>query len=522
MKPFRVLLQWMQRRAMICPPNTVTSPCIRAGGKRHDWSVSLCDLLPQVNIMLRLPSPVLSIVESYLGSKDKLNLRLTCKVLFTELPQHELPLYRPHFMPTSLLKDSFVTGIGHSLSSPLFPERFQPYQLVDKVGPPTRSSHSTVRVCMECNHYLPHSAVSLPTLVHCGTDQPILPMDSDHQCFYARRPTSSASYEVDEDYGVDGVEGEVFPQDAVFAVNVLRFNSPSEFTSTVFQCCSTHCFRHLAAKMCASPTPIAVIGQEITHVQKLENYEMLVSLRYFTYFSSHLSLLVDYNSTHMDMRTFRLRMENFHRQVGCGGSFTSFELETIAQISLLDAADCSQAWVTTCELTDEQPQTMLKLMTRFRGLNAFPETSLDEEEFDDLRNYYGYGFNDGQQHFLLTTPLEGGGSVTYHMNYSFAVIIHHGSTDWLMEAFVTHFDFPPNQIRALLRNLQHNLQVHYSGTSLHGGIVAMQDTSYMRFFEFLDLSCDESSVESVTDYDDLMEEEEEEEEEEMGFPHQDW
>jgi hypothetical protein len=178
MKPFRVLLQWIQRRRGVCVSNAST----RLGGNDFDWSVSLSNFPSSCNMMLRLSSPVLSMIESYLGSRDKLNLRLTCKLLYAELPQHELPLYRPHFMPTSTLQSSFVSATDQVVPSPLFLERFGASKVVENAKL-LRSSHSIARACMSCNHHLPHSAITLPTLVHCGVDQPILKMSDDHKCF---------------------------------------------------------------------------------------------------------------------------------------------------------------------------------------------------------------------------------------------------------------------------------------------------------------------------------------------------
>ena len=67
---------------------------------------------------------------------------------------------------------------------------------------------------------------------------------------------------------------------------------------------------------------------------------MGVELRYFTIFSRHLSLLVDYSSTNMVIRKFRFRMENFHYRAPPGGYFTSLDFKTFAEITPKDA----EAW----------------------------------------------------------------------------------------------------------------------------------------------------------------------------------
>ena len=510
MKPFKELKEWIRKRWL-----TTISSSTLDGGKTSDWS--LTNFQPSVNtdssIMLRLPSPVLSIVESYLGSKDKYNLRLTCKLLYTTLPQWELPLYRPHFMPTSTLHASFVSDIGKVVPSPLFLERFQADRMVEKSNV-LRSSHSIASACMNCNHYLPHSAVTLPSLAYCGKDQPILAMQHDHHCFHALERTYDKPDRMHEDD-----DGMVYPQDAVFAVNLLQFITPTEYNSTVFQCCSSTCFRQLAMRMCSSPSPVAVIGQEVTMVQKLDEDGIGVELRYFTYFSRHLSLVLDYVSTRMVVRKFRFRMENFHYRAPSAGYYTCMDFNTFCKITPSEAIDLSIKCHNVADIiSNSSPSHMLKAMVQngqssdlFRG---FPERVFTSEEFSDFVEVQSCSIP--PHPFLIMQDGEEPGQFRVMlMTYSFAAIIYNDGLDWCMEAFVADFQFTREGNRDLLRNLRTNLQLHYEQSPLQRGMVGVQGTFERMNFDFFLLSCEESSVvsESEYEYEDLMEEEEEEEEE---------
>lgn len=455
-------------------------------------------------MICRVPSPVLSIVESYLGSRDKLHLRLTCRLLYAELPKHELPLYRPHFMPTSTLQSSFVSATDQVVPSPLFLERFGASKVVENAKL-LRSSHSIARACMRCNHHLPHSAITLPTLVHCGVDQPILKMGSDHKCFHSLPPTYHRE-QSEEPY--------IYPIDTVFAVNLLQFNAPDEYTSTVFLCCSRMCFRSLAVRMCLAPTPVALIGQEISFVQKLDDQRMGVELKYFTIFSRHLSLLVDYSSTNMVIRKFRFRMENFHYRAPPGGYFTSLDFKTFAEITPKDAEACSRMWSTLTETMEAAPSShmVLKAMAsaglKTDGMQWFPETPMEAEEFSNFLDRFNH-IATPHPHLYVEEGEEGGELLLMEMTYSFAAIIYNDGVDWCLEAFVHNFDFPANhQTRALLRNLRNNLQAEYEDTMLRRGMVGVHGTYQQLLFDFFLLTCDEVSVisESSYEHEDLMDE----------------
>ena len=447
-------------------------------------------------MICRVPSPVLSIVESYLGSRDKLHLRLTCRLLYAELPKHELPYFRPHFMPTSTLQSSFVSATEQVVPSPLFLERFGALKVVENAKL-LRSSHSIARACMRCNHHLPHSAGTLPTLVHCGVDQPILKMGEDHKCFHSL-PAIPAVPEEDR---------------YVFAVNLLQFNAPDEYTSTVFLCCSRMCFRSLAVRMCLAPTPVALIGQEISFVQKLDDQRMGVELKYFTIFSRHLSLLVDYSSTNMVIRKFRFRMENFHYRAPPGGYFTSLDFKTFAEITPKDAEACGRMWSTLTETMEAAPSShmVLKAMAsaglKTEGMQWFPETPMEAEEFSNFLDRFNH-IATPHPHLYVEEGEEEGDLLLMEMTYSFAAIIYNDGVDWCLEAFVHNFDFPANQTRALLRNLRNNLQAEYEGTMLRRGMVGIHGTYQQLLFDFFLLTCDEVSVISESSYeqDDLMDE----------------
>lgn len=452
--------------------------------------------------MLRLPSPVLSIVESYLGSRDKLNLRLTCRLLYSTLPKWELPLYRSHFMPTSRLQSSFLSATDQVVPSPLFLERFGSSKIVENAKL-LRSSHSIARTCMSCNHHLPHSAITLPTLVHCDADQPILPMASDHKCFHAI-PSTYQSTQRGEKY--------VYPQDSVFAVNLLQFNAPNEYTSTVFLCCSHSCFTKLAIRMCGSPAPVAVIGQEIVFVQKLDDQRIGVELRYSTYFSKHLSLLVDYASTSMVIRKFRFRMENFHYRAPSAGAYTSLDFSTFSDVTPSQAEVCSRTWTALTEAMEGATSShmVLKAMSGLKteGMQWFPETVMEAEAFSNFLDRFNH-IATPHPYLYVEEGEEGGDLLLMEMVYSFSAIIYSDGLDWTMEAFVHDFDFPANQNRALLRNLRTNLQTHYECSPLQRGMVGVHGTYQRLCFEFFLLSCDEEiSVISDSSYEheDLMDE----------------
>lgn len=460
-------------------------------------------------MLLKVPCPVLSMVESYLGSKDKFNLRLTCKLLSSILSQWELPYFRSHYVPTRTLQASFISAVGEVLPSPLFPERFGATKLVEKATI-LRSSHSIARACMKCNHNLPHTAITLPTLVHHGVDAPILKMQSDHRCFHDLPITYESKEQMES----------VYPQDAVFAVNLLQFNSPTEYTSTVFLCCSHGCFRDLAIKMCGSPTPVAVIGQEVTFVQKLDASRIAVELRYFTFFSKHLSLLVEYSSTNMVVRSFRFRMENFHYRAPGGGAYTSLDFSTFAEVLPAVGMDCAQSWLRTCDsITSSGPAHMLLKTMAQKGqrteealLQWFPEHSLTPEEFSSFLELFHFPFTTSPHPYLYVEEGEEGGDLLlFEMTYSFSAIIYNDGLDWVMEGFVHNFEFPAHQNRALLRNLRTNLQTAYEQTALQRGMVGVHGTLERLRFDFFVLSCDENSIVSASsyEYDDLIDDDEE-------------
>lgn len=485
-------------------------------GKVADWSDcpdnSLLNFPSSFNNMLnKVPSPVLSLMESYLGSKDKYNLRLTCKLLYTILPQWELPLYRSHFMPTKTLQSSFISSVGEVFPSPLFPERFGTGKLVEK-GAILRSSHSYARACMGCNHHLPHTAITLPALIHHGKDAPVLNMQRDHHCFH----------DIPVTYDSKEKQEAVFPQDSVFAVNLLQFNAPTEYNSTVFLCCSHRCFRHLAIQMCGSPSPVAVIGQEIVFMQKLDEERLGMEMKYSTFFSKHLSLLVEYSSTNMVVRSFRFRMENFHYRAPGGGAYTSLDFAAFAEVRPADALGGSRLWLEQCDVftTTSTQMVMLKkmLQTEARAQQSrwFPERSFSAQEYSDYVSRFPFALS-AQPHLYLEEGEQGGDLLLMEMQYSFSAIIYNDGIDWCMEAFVHNFEFTREQNRALLKNLRNNLQAHYEQTPLQKGMVGVHGTYERLRFDFFILSCDESSIvsESSYEYEDLINEEESESESEV-------
>jgi len=264
--------------------------------------------------------------------------------------------------------------------------------------------------------------------------------------------------------------------------------------------------------MCGSPTPVAVIGQEITYVQKLDDSRIAVELRYFTYFSKHLSLLVDYASTNMVIRSFRFRMENFHYRAPSAGAYTSLDFNTFAEVIPAEAMECSQAWLTTCDtIATTVPSQMLKLMARdrTRAFRGFPERSFTAEEFSDFLGRFTF-ITTPHPHLYLEEGDEEGDLLLMEMMYSFAAIIYNDGLDWSMEAFVHDFHFPAEQNRALLRNLRNNLQSHYEQTALQRGMVGVHGTYERLRFDFFVLSCDETSIvsESSYEYEDLIDDDE--------------
>jgi len=266
--------------------------------------------------------------------------------------------------------------------------------------------------------------------------------------------------------------------------------------------------------MCLAPTPVALIGQEIYFVQKLDDQRMGVELSYSTIFSRHLSLLVDYSSTNMVVRKFRFRMENFHYRAPPGGYFTSLDFKTFAEITPKDAEACSTMWSTLTETMEAAPSShmVLKAMAsaglKTEGMQWFPETPMEAEEFSNFLDRFNH-IATPHPHLYVEEGEEGGDLLLMEMTYSFAAIIYNDGVDWCLEAFVHNFDFPANQTRALLRNLRNNLQAEYEGTMLRRGMVGVHGTYQQLLFDFFLLTCDEVSVISESSYeqdDDLMDE----------------
>lgn len=492
MQTFKTLKRWLAKRE---------SKAKAVRGKDSDWSDSNLPPQSQVNMLCRVPSPVLSMVESYLGSKDKFNLRLTCKLMNTVLPQWELPLYRPHFIPTSRLHSSFISAVDENIHSPLFPHRFGSEQVIEN-GSVLRSSHALIRACMNCNHYLPQTAVTLPSLVCHDIDPPILNMGKDHHCFHDLPVTYS---------NTDTTSSSVTPYDTAIAVNLLNFNGPTfngptEYTSTVFLVCSGRCLRALASHLCASTRPVAVIGQEINYVKKLDDNRVGVELRYFTFFSRHLSLLVEYASTNMVIRRFKFRMENFHSRP-VESPYLNLDFTTFAEISLDQAFAPSKTWMDVSMLATVSTRTSYEalLAGAHMGQNGgnlswFPETEFSSEEFSLFLEHFP---SIVVAHPHLYTEEENGEFLLMELTYSFSAIIFNIGTQWWMQAYVYDHGFGREQNIAILKNLRNNLQAQYEGSPMQKGFAAIQSPAQpfltqRVLFEFNVLSCDESLDDSAS------------------------
>lgn len=502
MKAFAVLQEWMRRRDAYLSHFVL-------GGKHADWSVSVSNFPPAFNIIMlsKLPSPVLSLVESYLGSKDKINLRATCKLLATELPQWELPLYRSHFMSKTFRTAAFLST-DHSIPSPLFFQRFSNYAVVERAKVSTYS-HTLSRTCCKCGHHLPRSALTLPSLAHYTPDKPILPMRFDHNCFHAIKPT----------YGnVDPSKHIFLPYDAVYALNLIQFDSPTTYKSTIVLCCSEHCYGQVSRRIMESPTPVAVICQIIRGVQRLGDHVAGVELGFQVSFSKHLSIVADYSSTNMIVRKFRLRMENYHYRTPPMGNYTFFDFKTFGHVTLNNGmtVQCSKNWHLITEEVLRAPSVeAIKALRRrsyemmLREGDYFPELQMDGQIYAEFLEHFNHISSEFPFIHVIENQEENEIQVV-QMAYSFSAIIYNDGPWWAIEAYVHEFDIGRERIRALLRNLRRNLQLGFEGTAVRQGMAGVFGTLIRETFYIAPtFDYDAASTSSSdTSYEDLLTDEE--------------
>jgi len=516
MKAFAVLQEWMRRRAAYLSHFVL-------GGKHADWSVSVSNFPPgfNINMLCKLPSPVLSLVESYLGSKDKINLRATCKLLATELPQWELPLYRSHFMSKTFRTAAFLST-DHSIPSPLFFQRFSNYAVIERAKVSTYS-HTLSKTCCKCGHHIPRSALTLPSLAYYTPDKPILSMSSDHRCIHAFKPT----------YGKADISKRiVHPGDAVYALNLIQFDTPTTYKSTIVLCCTGGCCERVSRRIMESPTPVAVITQRIEGVQRLGDHVAGVELGFEVYFSKHLSIVVDYSSTNMIMRKFRLRMENYHYRAPPMGNYTLFDFNSFGHITLNDGmtVQCSKNWhLITEEVLHAPSVEAIKALRRrsyemmLREGDYFPELQMDGQIYAEFLEHFNH-ISSAYPFIHVLENQEENELQVVQMAYSFSAIIYNDGPWWAIEAYVHDFEIGRERIRALLRNLRRNLRYAFEGTELRKGMVGVFGT-LMRESFYIDpvFDCDAPSIAGTASdysYEDLLTDEEldsedmEEEEEE--------
>lgn len=466
-----------------------------------DPSLSNFPTPAQNNMLALLPSEILANVDSYIGERDKFNLRMTCKGMRAMVEEYRQDIYRPHYLPTKLVKSSNVryTIPFASLDCPLFPKRFststilKSYQIVE-------SKINLAPACWVCNHTIPSSAITLPSSTYYDTrsHKPVLNMRKDHVCFYARKQSYTES-------DVSGLRSICFkPADATIATNIIEWTSPTKCTSHIVTCCGRACLQKLGLATIQKGSPAAVFGLEVTHMERLVNQHVGIETSMMFYFTPHVVLLSEFANTSLTLRNFSFRLSDFF-QVPPVYKPMYLIFNSYLKVAVQSAQPSCIGWQKKWQnLYDRPRRPRLSSSEKMGILKHFPEIEMDAGVYADFLD--NFPRSRPVLPFFYTTEA-GGFEYATHLVYSLSIMLHHRfSGQWCSDAYLADFGLSAIDSYRIMRNTRANLLYHLGESPLEVGTIRIIDQPYKILFEYYSLEAEEEILEifSTTEEEDLM------------------
>ena len=446
------------------------------------------------NMLVQLPAPLLSLIDTFLGCRDKFHLRMTSKQMLHACQEYVDPLYACHFVPTRMMRYAcaFRYGPLHALHHPL---------LQHPVGicnmPFLADRFSLAQACAHCNHTIPPTATMLPTLLNrpYAKAQPAHPSPHDHKCFYKlMQLQGKVPYTADpEDVG--------YMFDAPYVVEVIQCFGPNDGRKYTGLTCDMDCLKKFAQTVFrCHDAPAVVVGTRIDQVRHLEDGTTVLRLSKVVYMDNNFEMIAEFHSAGNLMKNVKFRYAPMANTDGTRHIFSE-EFATLEFLPLrtLHNLHVASQYFTAAERQRERTDSRIHMPSPFASLISDEYTTHHPEGWI-WRAMSIYEFVDDPPipfHSELEILDEQGMIVTVRavMTYEYSATVKFRATteppQWEMEAYVRDRGVSTEENFALLRNLRFNIDLLWDASPVKYVYLRVGDTACGLGFRVDSLHTDE-------------------------------
>ena len=445
------------------------------------------------NAMLtQLPSSVLCLIDTYNGCAAKYNLLLVCKYTYISLRNEPNSEYRSHFIPKLMLKRSFVPlrSTDHALL---------PSSLVDPVLDSTMGSgyFSLANACFCCLHYLPMSAVTLPTVYTCvEVPHPMLPMPLDHKCFHNLNETYTM---------VQDSMKYIAPEDAPYVVEIYRFGTRDTFSKSVVTVCDHGCVQYMhdvvtvgMQNTTVKREPTAIIATKIDRIIRHSKEFAVIKLQVTVYLTPEVEFHAQFLSTAeiLDFYCVKLSDDPIHN------STTPF-VHTYYSYIVVDPKNETMEKVSKLynEAIFDQRKRNFARVNEYSPFKCIGKLSLPGSirlPRDDMLAIIEV-YDDIEGMFPLDYYVENEAGNVTPVLYHYGTIIRCDSFGgngmegkWVLDATVCNHNLLEEDHPEVARNLRDNFMHHYGFSQADVAYVQVEGSFYIQKFEIPHLLCFEN------------------------------
>lgn len=455
------------------------------------------------NMLVQLPAPLLSLVDTFLGCRDKFNLRMTSKQMLHACEEYKDPMYACHFIPTRMMRYAcaFRYGPLNALHNPLVQA---PIGICNM--PFLADRFSLAQACSHCNHTIPPTATLLPTLLNrpYATAQWAHPSPHDHKCFYKlMQLQGKLPHTADpEDVG--------YMFDAPYVVEVIQCFGPNDGRKYTGLTCDMDCLKNFAQTVFHShDAPALVVGTRIDQVRHLTNGKTVLRLSKVVYMDQNFNMIAEFHSAGNLMKNLKFRyapLENIGERQIFHEEFAMLEYLPLRTEHNLHVA---HNFFTATEYQRKRTDSRVHMTSPFAALISDKYT-IHRPEGWIWHAMNAFEFIDDPPipfHSELEILDEGGFIVHARavMTYEWSATIYYNTYSytppyqWEMKVHVRDRGVSTEENFALMRNLRFNIDLLWDASAVKHCYIQVGNTASCLNFHIDSLHADEEDLDSSGD-----------------------